>query len=334
MRDALVVVPLAATEWEWLTLHEWDLLTSSDRVLFEDPGHPLVARLRAAGVEAGPFDDEPDAAQAAWALVADPPSPRVRELADAGATVTSGAAPAPDAVTAAQGAPVARRAAARFGSLALVMARLRGPGGCPWDAEQTHESLRVHLLEEAHEVLEAIDEGAFGDELEEELGDLLLQVVFHAQLAADDGRFDVAGVAERIVAKLLHRHPHVFGDVVVGGAADVVANWEAIKAREKESRIRHSAEPQKEEREGPFDGIPPALPGLLAAYKTQKRAAALGFRPDPEAARRKVEEALAAPPGPESLGEALFWLVAVARSAGVDPEGALAKATLRFRRSL
>jgi MazG family protein len=322
VRESLVVVPLAPGETAWLTLGEWDLLTSSERVLFEDPKHPLLARLAAEGVPAGPFDDEPEASQATWALVADPASPRVRELAEAGATVTTGASSAPDAATAAQGAPVGRRAAATFGSLSLVMARLRGPGGCPWDAEQTHESLRVHLLEEAHEVLEAIDEGALGDELEEELGDLLLQVVFHAQLAADDGRFDVAGVAERIVAKLLHRHPHVFGDVVVGGAADIVANWEAIKAQEKEGRP------------GPFDGIPPTLPGLLAAYKTQKRAAALGFRADDASARRRVEEALAAPAGPESLGEALFWLVAVARAAGVDPEGALAKATLKFRRSL
>jgi XTP/dITP diphosphohydrolase len=322
VREELVVVPLAAGEWEWLTLHEWDLLTSSQCVLFEDPDHPLLARLRDAGVAAGPFDDEPDPARPGWALVAEPGSPRVRELAEGGAIVTSGPASSPDAVTAAQGAPVARRAAARFGSLALVMARLRGPGGCPWDAEQTHESLRVHLLEEAHEVLEAIDSGTLGPELEEELGDLLLQVVFHAQLAADDGRFDVAGVAERIVAKLLHRHPHVFGDVVVGGAADVVANWEAIKAEEKQ------------ERTGPFDGIPPTLPGLLAAYKTQKRAAALGFRPDPDTARRRVAEALARPADPEALGEALFWLVAVARSAGVDPEGALARATMEFRQSL
>ncbi|MFN2587463.1 MAG: MazG family protein [Actinomycetota bacterium] len=322
MRRALVVVPLAPGEWEWLTLREWDLLTGSECVLFERPDHPLVERLTAAGVPAGPFDDEPDAARASHALVADPSSPRVRELAEAGAIVTSGPASAPDGVTAAQGAPIVRRAAATLGTLALVMARLRGPGGCPWDAEQTHESLRVHLVEEAHEVLEAIDGGAFGDELEEELGDLLLQVVFHAQLAADDGRFDLAGVAERIVAKLLHRHPHVFGDVVVSGASDVVANWEAIKSAEKE------------ERRGPFDGIPASLPALVAAYKTQKRAAGLGFDADAAAARRRVDDALAAPAGPESVGEALFWLVALARSAGVDPEGALAKATLRFRQSL
>jgi XTP/dITP diphosphohydrolase len=331
-RHALVVVPLAAAEARWLTLHEWDLLTSSDRVVFEDPAHPLIARLRAANVPAGPFDDEPDPADAACALVADPDSPRVVELARAGAIVTSGSAPAPDALTAAHGARVGRRASGALGALALVMARLRGPDGCPWDAEQTHESLRVHLLEETHEVLEAIDAAATGEHLEEELGDLLLQVVFHAQLAADEGRFDVAGVAERIVAKLLHRHPHVFGDVVVSGASDVVANWEAIKAREKEARTPHSAEPQ--ERSGPFDGIPATLPGLLAAYKTQKRAAGLGFEADAATARARVEEALAAPATPEAVGEALFWLVAVARAAGIDPEGALARATLRFRASL
>ena len=323
MPEGLIVVPLASVETESLTLAEWDLLTKCERVLFEHPGHPLAARLRDAGVEAGPFDDEPDAARAGWALVADPSSPRVVELARAGAFVTSGAAAAPDSLTAAHGARFGRRAGSALGGLALVMARLRGPDGCPWDAEQTHESLRVHLLEEAHEVLEAIDSGATGAELEEELGDLLLQVVFHAQLAADDGRFDVAEVADRLVAKLLHRHPHVFGDVVVAGAAEVVSNWEAIKAKEK-----------GDERTGPFDGIPPTLPALLTAYKVQKRAAALGFEADSAAARDGIERALEAEPTPDSVGDALFWTVALARSAGVDPEGALARATAKFRQSL
>lgn len=323
MPDGLVVVPLAATEAEWLTLAEWDLLTACEHVVFEHPDHPLAKRLRDAGVQAGPFDDELDPGRAGWALVADPSSPRIVELARAGATVTSGAAPAPDSLTAAHGAVFGRRAGSALGALALVMARLRGPDGCPWDAEQTHESLRVHLLEEAHEVLEAIDAGATGAELEEELGDLLLQVVFHAQLAADDGRFDVAGVADRLVAKLLHRHPHVFGDVVVAGAAEVVSNWEAIKAKEK-----------GHERPGPFDGIPPTLPALLTAYKVQKRAAGLGFEADAAAARAAIESALAADPDPATVGEVLFWTVALARSAGVDPEGALARATVKFRQSL
>lgn len=321
MPEALVVVPLAPGETEWLTLHEWDLLTSCELVVFEQPDHPLVERLRAAGVAAGPFDDEPDATRGGWALVADPNSPRVVELARAGAIVTSGPSPAPDPLTAAHGARFGRRAASSLGRVALVMARLRGPDGCPWDAEQTHESLRVHLLEEAHEVLETIDAGTTGPELEEELGDLLLQVVFHAQLAADSGRFDVAGVADRLVAKLLHRHPHVFGDVVVAGAAEVVSNWETIKAEEKE-------------REGPFDGIPPTLPALLTAYKVQKRAAGLGFSADAATARARLEEALGEEPTPESVGDVLFWTVALARSAGVDPEGALARATLKFRQSL
>ena len=321
MAEALVVVPLAAAESEWLTLGEWDLLTRCECVLFERPDHPLLERLKVAGVSAGPFDDEPDPGRAGWGLVADPSSPRVVELARAGAIVTSGSASAPDSLTAAHGGSFGRRAGSALGGLALVMARLRGPDGCPWDAEQTHESLRVHLLEETHEVLEAIDAGATGPELEEELGDLLLQVVFHAQLAADEGRFDVAGVADRLVAKLVHRHPHVFGDVVVAGAAEVVANWETIKTREKA-------------RAGPFDGIPATLPALLSAYKTQKRAAALGFEAGAATARAKADEALAGDPGPEAIGEALFWVVALARSAGVDPEGALARATMRFRQSL
>ncbi|HYP22804.1 MAG TPA: MazG family protein [Actinomycetota bacterium] len=323
MPERLVVVPLAPGEAGWLTLEEWDLLVSCDRVVFEHPDHPLVDRLRAQGVAAGPFDDEPDAGSAGWALVADPGSPRVVELAHAGAVVTSGPASAPDELTAARGARLGRRAGSSLGALALVMSRLRGPDGCPWDAEQTHESLRVHLLEEAHEVLEAIDAGTTGAELEEELGDLLLQVFFHAELASEEARFDVATVADRLVAKLVHRHPHVFGDVVVAGAGEVVSNWEAIKAEEK-----------RDVRADPFDGIPPTLPALLKTYKVQKKAARLGFEANAGAARAGIEKALAEEPSPGSIGELLFWTVALARSAGVDPEGALARATLKFRQSL
>lgn len=323
MGQGLLVVPLAPGEAGSLTLAEWDALTSCERVVFEHPGHPLVERLRSAGVTAGPFDDEPDAARSGWALVADPDSSRIVELARAGATVTSGFGSAPDALTAAHGARTGRRAATSLGGLALLMARLRGPDGCPWDAEQTHESLRVHLLEEAHEVLEAIDAGTTGPELEEELGDLLLQVFFHAELASEDGRFDVATVADRLAAKLLHRHPHVFGDVVVAGAAEVVANWEAIKAQEKAS-----------DRPDPFDGIPATLPALLATYKVQKKAAGLGFEADAATARAAIEAAAREDPTPDAVGELLFWTVALARSAGVDPEGALSRATLKFRQSL
>jgi uncharacterized protein YabN with tetrapyrrole methylase and pyrophosphatase domain len=311
----LLVVPIAPEEAGSLTLDEWDALTACGHVLFERPDHPLAARLRDAGVDARPFDDEPAPDRDGWALVTDPSSPRVLELARGGATVTSGVSPAPDALTAAHGAYLARRGAASLGALALVMARLRSDDGCPWDREQTHESLRVHLLEEAYEVLDAIDRGETGDELEEELGDVLLQVAFHSQLAADDDRFDMAGVADRIVAKLLHRHPHVFGETTVADAAEVIRNWESIKTEEKK-------------REGPFDGVPDALPALLLAYKTQKRAAGVGFEADGPTARKHLESALE---GEADLGEALFWLVALARAAGVDPEGALRNATRKFR---
>jgi MazG family protein len=316
----LLVVPLGPDETPKLTLEEWDALVACDKVLFERPDHPLLARLREAGVEALPFDDEPDAGRDGWALVADPTSPRIVQLARSGADVTSGSATAPDALTAAHGAWLVRRASASLGSLALIMARLRSEDGCPWDLEQTHESLRVHLVEEAYEVLDTIDSGELGVPFEEELGDLLLQVVFHAQLAAQDERFDLSGVAERIVAKLLHRHPHVFGDVEVAGAGEVVANWETIKAAEKE-------------RTDPFEDIPGGLPALLQAYKTQKRAAALGFEADDNTSWRRLGVALSEPAHPESIGEMLFWLVALARANGIDPEGALRHATSRFRDS-
>jgi MazG family protein len=321
----LLVVPLGRDETGSLTLSEWDALRSCERVLFEHPDHPLAARLREAGVEAGPFDDEPDASAEGWALVADPASARIVELAKAGATVTAGSAVTPDALTAAHGATIGRRSASALEGAALVMARLRSPDGCSWDHEQTHESLQLHLIEEAHEVLDAIDRGATGGDLEEELGDLLLQVLFHAQMAADDGRFDIEGVARGLVAKLVRRHPHVFGEVAVSGASDVVTNWEAIKAAEKGRSERPG---------GHFDDIPAGLPALLATYKTQKRAAGLGWKAPLEQAAAELNAAISAvttAPTAEQLGEVLFWAVAVARATGIDPESALRQSTLRFK---
>ena len=314
---SLLIVVLGPEELGELTLREYDTLRERHIVYFEDPGHPLRARLRTESIETAEVIDDIDPDDGTAALVVAPGSPRARLLAEAGATVAVGPAIPPDAVTAAQGAPIARRAAKSMSELALVMARLRGPGGCPWDIEQTHGSLQVHLLEEAHEVLEAIDSNKLGAELEEELGDVLLQVVFHAQMAADDDRFDLDGVARRVVAKLIHRHPHVFSDTEVSGAAEVVSNWEALKAEEKEDRT------------GPFDGIPAGLPALLAAQKTQKRAAALGFDGDPTGAQRELSRAIA----DGEFGRALFWVVALARAAGVEPEGALRRATTQFQES-
>ena len=316
-----MVVALAPAETELLTLGEWERLRGARRVLFEDPEHPLRSRLEEAGVTtvvstSGPEDDE--------MAVVDPRSPRLLELARGGAEISVAPASPPDAVSAAYAAPIARRAAASVADLATIMARLRSPDGCPWDREQSHESLRVHLIEEAHEVLEAIDLGRTGEELEDELGDVLLQVAFHAQLAAEDGRFDLAGVADRIVAKLLRRHPHVFGDVEVSGSGDVIRNWEALKAEEKQ-------------RSGAFDDIPGSLPALLTAYKVQKRAAPLGFEPTRDEAMSNALASLESAAGSrdaDDVGEALFWVVAVARASGIDPEGALSKATTRFRAEL
>jgi XTP/dITP diphosphohydrolase len=205
-------------------------------VLFEDPTHPLMQRLSAAGVSAGVFDDEPNASSDGVALIAGPDSPRIVELARQGAEVSSGPSLVDDPVTAAHGAYVIRRAQAKLGELVAVMARLRSEDGCPWDREQDHASLIPHLLEEAQEVLEVIEADELGAPLEDELGDILLQVVFHAQLAADDRRFDVSGVADAIVTKLVRRHPHVFANATVSGPDDVVRNWNTIKAGEKNLR--------------------------------------------------------------------------------------------------
>jgi MazG family protein len=316
----LLVVPLGTDQTGRLTLAEWDRLRACSRIFFERHDHPLIRRLNEEGVTTRIADGPLDATSEGIAFICDPGSDRVVELAREGAQVIVGPGTAPDDLSAAHGAYVARRAAASLERLALVMARLRGPDGCPWDREQTHESLRVHLVEEAYEVLDAIDRGALKDELQEELGDLLLQVAFHAQLAAGDGRFDIADVADSIVAKLIHRHPHVFGAIEVADAGEVVRNWEAIKAKEKD-------------RSDPFDDIPAGLPALLHAYKTQKRAAGVGFEADDARARAALGEALASPADPDSLGEALFWLVALARSHGIDPEGALRSATGRFRQA-
>ena len=214
----------------------------------------------------------------------------------------------------------------RLLDLVKVMARLRGPGGCPWDREQTHETLARHLLEEAHELLEAIDLGD-SDAIRDELGDLLLQVVFHAQMASDDGRWDVDEVARRLTEKLIHRHPHVFGDLQVSGAEEVLTNWEKLKAEEGSGA-----------RGGVEDEIPATLPALARAAKVQRRAAGWGFewRTSGSALavlREEVEQLASAdePAGAEGeIGDVLFATVAVARKLGVDAETALRRTIRGF----
>lgn len=211
----------------------------------------------------------------------------------------------------------------RLLDLVKVMARLRGPGGCPWDREQTHETLARHLLEEAHELLEAIDLGD-SDAIRDELGDLLLQVVFHAQMASDDDRWDVDDVARRLVEKLVHRHPHVFGDVEVSGADEVLTNWEQLKAEEAGGRT------------GVEDEIPATLPALARAAKVQRRAAGWGVEwASPEAAVAALRDEVAAMSGrsddaEQEIGEILFATVAAARQLGVDAESALRRTTRGF----
>ena len=207
------------------------------------------------------------------------------------------------------------------------MQRLLAPDGCPWDREQTLETLRPYVVEEAHEVVDAIDRGS-ADELREELGDLLLQIVFQAELARAQGWFGPDDVVAGICEKLVRRHPHVFGDQKVSGTAEVLANWEAIKAREKAGR-------------GVLDGVPKALPGLLRASRMGEKAARVGFDwPDLTGARAKVDEELAeldeAVRGGDrkrvehELGDVLFSLVSVARKLDVDPEAALRGTLERF----
>lgn len=214
----------------------------------------------------------------------------------------------------------------RLLELVRIMARLRAPGGCPWDAEQTHASLAAHLLEETHEVLAAIDAGD-RDAIRDELGDVLLQVVFHAQIAADDGAWNVDDVAGSLIDKLVRRHPHVFGQTEVSGAREVLVNWEQIKAEEKGGGAG-----------GLEDDIPVSLPALARASKVQRRAAGSGFdwrTRDAALASLREElgelEAAATPEEAESeLGDVLFAAAAVARRLGVDPESALRRTTTRF----
>jgi len=210
--------------------------------------------------------------------------------------------------------------------LIRVQARLRAPHGCPWDREQTHRTLARHLLEETHELLEAIDAGD-DDAMRDELGDLLLQVTFHAQIAAEDGRFDIDDVADGLVAKLVHRHPHVFGDVAVADADEVLVNWEKLKAEETGGR------------KAVDEDIPATLPALARAAKVQRRAAGWGFEwPTLEDAlakvREEVDELADAHGDPdradEELGDVLFAVVGVARRLGLDAESALRRATTTF----
>ena len=207
------------------------------------------------------------------------------------------------------------------------MQTLLGPEGCPWDREQTLESLRQYVLEEAHEVVDAIDRGT-PEMLREELGDLLLQVVFQAALTAQNGWFDIDGVVEAICDKMVRRHPWVFGDARVTDASAAVDGWEAIKSQEKKER-------------GALAGVPLALPSLLRAVRIGEKASAVGYDwPDAGGPRHKIDEELeeldraAADQELDALehelGDLLFALATYGRKQGLDPETALRKSLNRF----
>jgi tetrapyrrole methylase family protein/MazG family protein len=222
-------------------------------------------------------------------------------------------------------------------AMPYISDRLRRPDGCPWDQEQTHASLRKHLLEEAYEVYDALEGGAT-PALAEELGDLLLQVVLHAQLAAEAGVFDLADVQASIARKIVRRHPHVFGDAVARTATDVNRQWERIKADERAEAA--AADGAGAAPRGALDGIAGSLPALAASQEMQERAAALGYDwPDIAGVLDKVAEELAelaAAEGPaerhEEFGDLLLVVVNVGRKLGIETEAALRSANQKFRR--
>lgn len=215
-----------------------------------------------------------------------------------------------------------------------IMAALRNPdGGCPWDLEQDFSTIRHYTIEEAYEVADAIEREDF-DDLRDELGDLLLQPVYHAQMAAERGLFDIGDVVEAITTKLIRRHPHVFGEDAANSASGAKAHWESIKAAERAAKGKALSR---------LDDVPNALPALARAEKLSKRAATVGFDwPDWQTTLAKVEEEVAEvraaaeaddkAKAAEEVGDLLFAVANLARKLGVDAEGALRDANVKFTR--
>jgi len=256
----------------------------------------------------------------------------------------------------------------RFERAVSIMARLRGPGGCPWDREQTFDTIKPYTLEEAYEVVEAIDSRAW-DELTGELGDLLLQVLFYSEMAVEEKRFSIDDVLDRLSNKLIDRHPHVFGEAKADTPGEVLRNWQALKAEEKKKRRQEAGESGKREDhpESVLAGVSSAMPSLMEAYKISSRVAHVGFdwpnieglfeklSEETEELRRNLEEYPPPGPRPESasgvagargvkitpqlrsrledeVGDLLFVLVNIARYLSLDPESALRNTNRKFRR--
>ncbi len=219
----------------------------------------------------------------------------------------------------------------RFHYVKEIVTILRSPEGCPWDREQTHESIRKNLIEETYEVVQAIDTGDI-DNLQEELGDLLLQILLHSQIATEAGYFDVYDVIQSLSDKLIRRHPHVFGEIKANNANEALQNWQEMKKKEKSDQ-------GNEQEASQLSGIPRDLPALLTAYKLQKKAAAVGFDwTELNDVQQKVmeewqelQEAKDVGDRLEEFGDLLFAIVNLARFMQIDPEEALAKANIKFK---
>jgi MazG family protein len=257
----------------------------------------------------------------------------------------------------------------RFERVVAIMKRLRAPGGCPWDREQTFDSIKPYTLEEAYEVLEAIDNRDW-PELAGELGDLLLQVLFYAEMAEEQASFSIDDVIEKLSSKLVHRHPHVFGEVKAETSADVKRNWEALKAEEKKKRPVNASAGQADSapaaKQSILAGVSSAMPAMLEAHKLSSRAAQAGFdwpnveglfeklREETEELREELKQFPEPGPRPQSggvagsgrtvvsddlqarmeeeVGDLFFVLVNIARYLSVDPESALRKTNRKFKR--
>jgi len=256
----------------------------------------------------------------------------------------------------------------RFERAVSIMARLRAPGGCPWDREQTFDSIKPYTLEETYEVLEAIDNRDW-EELSGELGDLLLQVLFYAEMAKEEGTFTVDDVLDRLSQKLIDRHPHVFGDVKVETSSDVLRNWETLKAEEKKKRVQArggSAYKKKEQPDSVLSGVSSSVPALLEASKLSSRAARVGFdwpsidglfdklHEETDELKENLRDFPAPGPRPQGrglagsgkqqvspelrerledeVGDLLFVLVNIARYLSLDPESALKRTNRKFKR--
>lgn len=259
---------------------------------------------------------------------------------------------------------MAKSTGERFERAVSIMARLRAPGGCPWDREQTFDTIKAYTLEETYEVLEAIDNRDW-DELTGELGDLLLQVLFYSEMAKEQGSFSIDDVLERLSNKLVNRHPHVFGDVKADTSSEVLRNWEALKAEEKKKRLEARGGKHVEEKPSSvLAGVSAGIPALLEAFKLSSRAARVGFDwPDVEGLFDKLREETdelrnelkgLPPPAPsgrseagtgrlevaegprarieDEVGDMLFVLVNIARYLALDPESALKKTNRKFKR--